>query len=67
MFVDDSDFPLYVQAKHVTIESITYRQQDTVNSWSYGLAVSGGSLKPDFFSILLNGHGNMGQSKQLNR
>jgi len=47
MFVDDSDFPIYAQSVTESIQSIAQRQQETVNSWSHGLRVSGGSLKPE--------------------
>jgi hypothetical protein len=45
MFVDDTDFPIYAESPHERISSIAHRQQATVNSWSHGLTVSGGSLK----------------------
>ena len=47
MFVDDTDFPIYAESPHERISSIAHRQQDTVNSWSHGLTVSGGSLKSE--------------------
>ena len=47
MFVDDTDFPIYAESPQESISSVAQRQQSTVNSWSHGLTVSGGSLKPE--------------------
>ena len=49
MFVDDSDFTLYANHSEENITIVSNRQQATVDSWSHGLTVSGGSLKPETY------------------
>ena len=47
MFVDDGDFPTLARYPSESIKSVVKRHQDTVDVWSKGLRVSGGSLKPE--------------------